>query len=172
MLQFEHNCLFFFDYKRGNCSVWAGLVIVCRVLGVIFLGFFWKAIVVHVCLLSCFQSPSVLDTLLCRLAEQLAYQALHTGQSRWAAVGVCVGRRGFISGTSKEPGVYRLLLLKSKLSQIFQQARVWVAIIVSLAFVCSYFFADGCVHIFSPSPHAVRPIQLRQNPHHTDKTTH
>lgn len=66
MLQFEVNS--FFDYKRGDCSAWAGPVIVCRVLGVVFLGFSDGC---SALMLSCFQPPVYWILLFCRFQNSL-----------------------------------------------------------------------------------------------------
>lgn len=84
MLEFELNSLFF-DYKRGNCSAWAGPVIVSRVLGVIFLGLLDGYC--SASLLSCFQSPVhwILCCVGCRIAclSGFACGLLKVGCSGW-----------------------------------------------------------------------------------------
>lgn len=95
-------------------------------------------------------------------------------------MGGCVGRCGFIWPRCREH-----LWLAQKAWCVgcchseenlsgFQLARVWVAIIVSLAFVRSYFFCRWLrrpvlswteVPVF-PSPRAVQPIQPAESPPH------
>lgn len=68
--------------------------------------------------------PGVLDTLLCRLQNNLPIRLFHAGQWRWAAVGGCVGRRGFYSPVVVQSPACRLLLLRGERSWVIAASRV------------------------------------------------